>query len=61
MDLLSLVFFVLNALSRPRNARQRLTDILVKDGITFLVVRRPKLTRDYCLTHRAKIYTGVLQ
>lgn len=38
MDLLSLVFFVLNALSRPRNASQRLTDILVKDGITFLVV-----------------------
>lgn len=39
MDFFTLSFFVLNALSRPRSVSQRLMDILIKDGITFLLVR----------------------
>lgn len=39
MDLFSLTSFVLNALSRPRTATQRLSDILIKDGISYLIVR----------------------
>ncbi|KLO12055.1 hypothetical protein SCHPADRAFT_998432 [Schizopora paradoxa] len=38
MDLFTLASFTLNALSRPRNASQRLFDVLIKDGISFLMV-----------------------
>ncbi len=49
MDLLSMIFFILNALSRPRNATQQLTDILVKDGITFLAVCMSNLIRKFAI------------
>ncbi|KLO06592.1 hypothetical protein SCHPADRAFT_932992 [Schizopora paradoxa] len=38
MDLYMQVLFVLNALSRPRGASERLMDILVKDGLVVLLI-----------------------
>jgi len=38
MDFYSMGFFILNALSRPRNVTQKLVDMLLKDGLIFFVM-----------------------